>query len=146
MSDAVHNYLDQFRSTGLDGAPATEWEIEQLEKSIRLPLPPSYRAYLLIAGQRPPSAWVGSDCDLRHLLQLRADADRLLRENGQPPLPANAFVFLMHQGYQFFYFEADGRQDDPPVFYYLEGEPKVVRRFERFSELVSLCAADGGAS
>jgi hypothetical protein len=51
----------------------------------------------------------------------------------------------MHRGYQFFYFDADGKNDDPPVFYYLEGEPAVVRRFERFSELVSVCAVDDEA-
>jgi hypothetical protein len=146
MNNAVRQYVARFRALGLDGRPATEPEVGQLEQASGFRLPASYKAYLLIAGHEPPSAWVGSDCTLGDLPGLRRGADELLRENGQPPLPANAFVFLMHQGYQFFYFEADGMNDDPPVFYYLEGEQVVVRRFERFSELVSVCAADSEAA
>lgn len=144
MNDSVAEYVSRFRSLGLDGRAATDGEIGELERSAGA-LPASYKAYLLVAGRQPPSAWVGSDCALRHLPGLRKGAEELLRENGQPPLPASAFVFLMHQGYQFFYFETDGRNDDPPVFYYLEGQPKVVRRFEHFSELVSVCVADSEA-
>jgi hypothetical protein len=144
MKDTVAEYVSRFRSLGLDGGAATDGEIAEFERSAGA-LPVAYKAYLLIAGREPPSAWVGSDCTLRHLPSLREGAEELLRDNGQPPLPARAFVFLMHQGYQFFYFEADGKNDDPPVFYYLEGEPKVVRRFERFSELVSVCAAGSEA-
>ena len=145
MNDAVHDFVDRFRALGLRGGPATEPEIDYLEQSSHLRLPASYKAYLLIAGREPPDAWVGSNCLLRDLPGLREAAEQLLRDNGQPPLPEDAFVFIMHQGYQFFYFIADGKQDDPPVFYYLEGEPAVVRRFERFSELVSVVAADSEA-
>jgi hypothetical protein len=66
----------------------------------------------------------------------------LLHENGQPPLPEGAIVFLMHQGYQFFYLDCGSGGDDPPVFHYHEGEPGVVRRFERFSDLMLVCAMD----
>jgi hypothetical protein len=145
MGDAVRGYVERFRSVGLDGSPCTASEVEQQQNDSGLPLPAAYRAYLLIAGHEPPSAWVGSDCTVRHLRRLRGDADRLLRESGRPPLPAEAFVFLIHQGYQFFYFVADGRSDDPPVFYYLEGEPEVVQRFDRFSDLVTVVASGGNA-
>jgi hypothetical protein len=99
-------------------------------------LPAAYRAYLLIAGRRSPSAWVGTDCTIDWLYQLHDAAEELLREWGQPLLSADAFVFLMHQGYQFMYFVADGRSDDPPVHYFMEGEPRVIQKFERFSALV----------
>ena len=144
MNDTIAEYVSRFRSLGLDGGAATDGEVAELERSAGV-LPASYKAYLLIAGREPPRAWVGSDCTIRHLPGLREGAEELLRENGQPPLPARAFVFLMHQGYQFFYFEADGKDEDPPVLHYLEGQPNVVRRFERFSELVAVCAADGEA-
>lgn len=75
-----------------------------------------------------------------HLPDLREIAEQLLQENNQPPLPAQAFVFLMHQGYQFLYFVADGKNDDPPVYGYLEGEQGIVKKFEHFSEMV-LCAS-----
>jgi hypothetical protein len=67
----------------------------------------------------------------------------LLLENHQPPLPNKAFVFFMHQGYQFMYFIADSSSDDPPVFYYLEGEPTTVQHYERLSDLMAVVARDG---
>jgi hypothetical protein len=141
VNEIVHQYLAQYRKVGLQGGPATEFEISQLEQVAGL-LPASYKAYLLIAGRKPPSFWIGSDCTLHHLQDLRDAADNLLHEDGQPPLPENAFVFLMHQGYQFFYFGRDPADDDPPVFYYLEGAPRIVKRFERFSELMIKCATE----
>ncbi len=68
------------------------------------PLPASYKAYLLMAGRRPPRGWLGTDCTVGELADVRVWAEEVLRENGQPPLPAQAFVFMMHQGYQFYYF------------------------------------------
>jgi hypothetical protein len=141
MSGATTAFLERFRSVGLHGSPCSAFEVEELERNAGLPLPAAYRAYLLIAGRQPPSAWVGTDCTVSHLPELRGWAEDLLREGGQPSLPPDAFVFLMHQGYQFMYFLADGCSDDPPVFYYLEGEPQVVRKFERFSDLVAACTA-----
>ncbi|HYE20020.1 MAG TPA: SMI1/KNR4 family protein [Tepidisphaeraceae bacterium] len=145
MNDTVNQYADRYRAWGLDGGPATGAEVRELERAAGVRLPDSYKAYLLIAGRRPPGAWVGSDCALGQLAPLRAGADALLRENGRPPLPAGAFVFLMHQGYQFFYFATDddaAAPDDPPVWYYLEAEPAAVRSFERFSEMVAAVAAE----
>ncbi len=142
-NDAVDRFVDQFRAIGIDGEPASAREIEQLEELMHLSLPASYKAYLRIAGRESTSCLLGSNCALRHLPELRAAADALLGENGLQPLSANAFVFLMHQGYQFFFFEADGYSDDPPVFYYLECEPAIVRRFERFSDFV--CTPDSAA-
>jgi hypothetical protein len=144
MGDAVDAYLERFRSLGLDGSPCSASEVEQVEHHLGVSLPAAYKAYLRIAGTGPPAAWVGSDCTVRHLPGLRGGAERLLRECGQPPLPEAAFVFLMHQGYQFFYLLADGSSDDPSVFYYLEGEPQVVRRFDRFSDLVVVVAGQAG--
>lgn len=142
MNDAVATYLDHFQSLGLDGSSCSPSDIERLQSTMGVQLPAAYKAYLRIAGNEPPSAWIGSDCTVRHLPDLRAGSERLLRECGQPPLPVDAFVFLMHQGYQFFYFVADGSSDDPPVFYYFEGEPEVVRKFDHFSELVEIVARD----
>ena len=75
---------------------------------------------------------------------MREWADEMLAENGRPfELPPGAFVFLMHQGYQFMYFVCDGATDDPPVYYYLEGQPAVERKAERFSDWLELCASGG---
>lgn len=47
-------------------------------------------------------------------------------------LPADAFVFLMHQGYQFSFF-ALAKGDDPAVSSYLEGRKE--RSFRRDYQL-----------
>jgi hypothetical protein len=117
MSDAVAAFLERYRELGLDGSPNAPGDVAQLEKEAGVPLPAAYKAYLLIAGQQPSTAWVGSDCTIQHLPKLSGWAEHLLSVNHQPALPKQAFVFIMHQGYQFKYFIADGRSDDPPVSY-----------------------------
>ena len=136
----VQGYVERFLSLGLDGGACSADEVERLDRAAAHRLPAAYKAYLLIAGAEPPAAWVGSDCTVRHLPGLKEAADELLKSDGQPPLSQQAFVFFMHQGYQFFYFIADGTSDDPPVFYYLEREPGVVKKFDRFSRMVAECA------
>jgi hypothetical protein len=113
-----------------------------LEKSRGLSLPAAYKAYLLMAGSEPPWFWVGSDCTIGEISGLHDGANRLLAKRGQAPLPPQAFVFVMHQGYQFMYFVADGHNDDPPVHYFLEGKPTVIQTFERFSDLITFCVND----
>lgn len=135
MNKAVREYVSRFQKLGLVGGAATESQIAELELSVGS-LPASYKAYLFLAGQEEPSALIGSDCTIKHLPRLNKSANVLLAENGLPPLPHDAFVFLMHQGYQFFYFLREDNIEDPPVFYYIEDEP-VVRRYERFTDLVA---------
>ncbi len=59
---------------------------------------------------------------------LTDEARGLLTENGlQEDLPEDAFVFYMHQGYEFGYFLI-GDGEDPAVYQYVEGggSPKLV--------------------
>jgi SMI1 / KNR4 family (SUKH-1) len=142
MSDAISKYLEHYRATRLHGSPCSAEDIVQVERQARVQLPAAYKAYLLVAGHDPPAAWVGSDCTIDDLPKLYDWAQHMLAECHQPPLPKDAFVFIMHQGYQFFYFVADGLSDDPPVFYYLEYEPEIVRRFERLTDLLEIVARD----
>lgn len=143
MHDAVGDFVERYRSLGLNGTPCSTAELDRVEREASAPLPAAYKAYLLVAGREPPTAWVGSDCTIHDLPKLFAGAQHLLEENKQPALPKQAFVFIMHQGYQFKYFIADGSSDDPPVFHYLEGEPETVQQFERLSDLLAVVAQDG---
>ena len=140
MGDTAE-FVARYRALGLGGSPLTPDEVAALERHLGLPLPAAYRAYLRIAGAEPPPELVGSDCHGDYLYLLRAGAEGLLRECGRPfDLPADAVVFLMHQGYQFFFFRADGCTADPPVFYFIEGMTTPAapeRRFERFSDWVA---------
>ncbi len=100
--------------------PYTEDEIRMLEQQLGLPLPGAYKEFLLWIGHGAGGFLRGSDCFYDHLPRLRAWAMRLLWENGYAePLPEDAFVFYMHQGY-LFYFVRVGEGDDPPVYFYSE--------------------------
>jgi hypothetical protein len=143
VDEAVAEFVAHYRSIGLTGTPFNPDQVAALARHLGLPLPPAYRAYLLVAGAYPPPALVGSDCHGEYLFRLRGWADDLLAECGYPfALPADAVVFLMHQGYQFCYFRADGCTDDPPVFDFIEGMAAPyapARLFERFSWWVEAC-------
>jgi hypothetical protein len=141
MDETVADFVNRYRSLGLTGSPFDCQRLDALEKHHGLRLPPAYRAYLLIAGSGPPPELVGSDCHGDYLFKLREWGQELLKESGNPfELPTDAVVFLMHQGYQFFYFHADGLAEDPAVFYYFENWPAAERKYERFSDWVAVVA------
>jgi hypothetical protein len=141
MTLADASFIDRYRHRGLTGGLMDSASIARLEEHLGLPIPPAYRAYLGIAGASPPPELVGSDCHADCLFKLHDWAIELLKESGNPfPLPDDAIVFLMHQGYQFFYFHADGVTDDPPVYYYFENRLEPERPYERFSDWVAAIA------
>jgi SMI1 / KNR4 family (SUKH-1) len=104
-------------------AGCTQEEVSSLEKRFGIVLPEIYRDWLRVMGRGAGHYLEGSDAFYPGLLELRDAAGELLRENGQPfSLAQDAFVFLMHQGYQFLYFRTEPLDPDPPVILYLEGE------------------------
>jgi len=101
--------------------PCTEQEVKALEERLNLTLPKAYQEFLLWAGHGAGHFLRGSDCFYKDTLKIQNWAEELLNENHFPKqLPKDAFVFFMHQGYQFNFFRMrDG--DDPPVYFYIEG-------------------------
>lgn len=138
MDTVVENYISQYRNLRLTGSPLLSSQVAALERHLGLLLPAAYRAYLQLAGAYPPPTLVGSDCHGDYLYKLREWASILLEACGSPfELPIDAVVFLMHQGYQFFYFRVDGGTDDPAVWYYYENWPAPEQRYDRFSDWVT---------
>ena len=110
-------------------------------------LPGLYVEYLAVLGNKDGGLYVGSDRLYSHLLLLKDWAKELLEEHDQPfDLPADAFVLLMHQGYQFLYFLTKDKNDDPTIFYYTEDRRlqnlMPQRRFEHLSEFLTIFVAD----
>jgi hypothetical protein len=139
MDDPVGPFVSRYKALGLTGTPATPEEVRTMEKQLGVSFPAAYKAFLLVLGRDGGPDFVGSDCTLRHLPGLRAGAESLLKSCGSPfQLPEKAFVFLMHQGYVFAYFVADGTTEDPPVYSYMEGESAPVQKAERFSVWLEL--------
>jgi hypothetical protein len=142
MDDPVATFITRYKALGLDGTPASMEEVSALEQEMGLTLPAAYKAFLLILGRDGGPDFVGSDCTIRHLPCLRAGAEDLLRQCGSRyTLPEQALVYLMHQGYYFVYFLADGVSEDPPVFAYLEGDPAPVEKAESFSAWLKLATS-----
>jgi len=117
----------------------TASEVEQCEQAIGAKLPNQYREFLLAIGHAAGLLFQGTDIlfrNVENLLELRKDAEELLAENEETfVLPADAFVFSMHQGYEFnFFVISEG--NDPPVYQYVEGDGPPVLVWDRFSAFI----------
>lgn len=116
-------------------------QIQEIETKFQVTLPPIYKNYLAVMGQKSGDFLRGSDFWYPELLTLKEAAETLLREDHSSlKLPSTTFIFGMHQGYQFFYFDTVVG-DDPPVFHYMEGEG-ATQQFESFSQFLLAMLSD----
>jgi hypothetical protein len=108
--------------------PCSRSEIAHMEKQLNVQLPQAYREFLLWMGHGAGRFLRGSTCFYQDLGRLKESATELLNENNSPlRLPDGAFVFFMHQGYQFCYLLTH-QEENPPVYFY--GEWKEQTSFE----------------
>lgn len=117
----------------IEGASAAE--IGELETYAGGSLPDVYRRFLSVMGHSAGTLFRGSDCLLtqRHRLRFRESAERIINRNGAGfELPEDAFVFLVHHGYQFLYF-CLGQGDDPPVFRFSDADQTANKIADTFS-------------
>lgn len=111
-------------------------EVQALSRHAGISLPSAYTAFLLAVGNGAGKFLQGSDVFLSAIRDLKKEAVNLLRENDEEfILPPDAFVFLMHQGYEFDYFIAS-EGDDPPVYQYVEGNGPPVKVWNSFSDFL----------
>ncbi|WP_042473909.1 SMI1/KNR4 family protein [Bacillus ndiopicus] len=115
----------------------SENEIKELEGEIGYSFPDMYRNFLLGIGHRAGLLFQGTDIFFRSIKGLTEEAIELLEENQESfNLPEDAFVFSMHQGYEFNYFRfSEG--DNPPVYQYIEGEGEPKLAWDSFSSFLS---------
>jgi len=104
-------------------------EIVDLEKQLGIYLPEAYKEFLLWMGKNPDVFLLGSEVEYNSLIKIQGWANELLKEKELEPLPSNAFVFYMHQGYQFSYFLL-GQSEDPQVYFFDEGITKEVKSLD----------------
>jgi SMI1-KNR4 cell-wall len=117
-------------------------EIDQLEGSLGIKLPSTYRQFLARMGRSAGAFLSGTDFLFADLPELRRQAERLLEEANVSFCLAEAdFVFAVHQGYQFLYFTT-GQLDDPAVWHFAEGVSEPRCAFEHFSQWLSACTSD----
>lgn len=110
------------------GAP--EAEIAALEHEIGFALPEAYRQYLLWMGEDYKGCFVGSEWFLQNGYndgKLPTDIDDLYGlDFSRFVLPEQFFTFFSHQGYMAAWFLLPKEAEDPPVYYFGEGQGMTV--------------------
>ena len=110
--------------------------LKKIEQEKGICLPEIYKEFYRSYSVSMPENLIGTDLVHKHS-QLDEWAIELLEENGIPNfLEPGDFVFMMHQGYIFWYFKADGNPD-PIVYSYHEADKKK-KKLGRFSEFIKL--------
>jgi hypothetical protein len=115
----------------------SEQQVAELERHYGHRFPAVYREFLLAIGVAAGNFLIGTDFLYPELLDLRDAAKNLLRSDGSEfQLADDAWVFEMHQGYVFFYFDLGGDPVDPRVFSYAEGIMLPKFHFQHFSTCI----------
>jgi hypothetical protein len=121
---------------GLNSSPETlpvkgcpPKEIDNILKKQRVQfIPKLYYQFLQHLGQDANDLFRGSDYSCARLPNLKDNAIDMLSYLEPPQiLQDDAFVFLGHQGYVFYFFLTEQRLEDPPVY--------VVADFKKSAEI-----------
>jgi hypothetical protein len=138
----LYKVIEQLQSFKLvtlsEFLPCDRVEVSRLETQLANLLPEAYREFLLLMGHGAGDFLSGSDCFFQHLPHLQIWAKELLRENNfSEDLPKDAFVFYMHQGYQFSFFRLT-EGGNPPTYSYCEGKEKIsfVKTHNHYSDFL----------
>jgi SMI1/KNR4 family protein SUKH-1 len=114
----LEKYLD---NKGCELRGCSMREVAKIETFFSVKLPLAYREFLVSMGKDAGTFMKGSSVFYNEIFELKEGSIELLKEDNFKPLPGNAFVFWMHQGYQFAFFNLD-EGDNPPVYFYYQGE------------------------
>jgi hypothetical protein len=98
-------------------------KLSRIENELHISLPEIYKLFYDRCSHSIPRNLVGTDWD-NNQSNLTDGAVELLKDDGTDNfLESDDFVFMMHQGYIFWYFKANG-DTDPIVYSYHEGKMK----------------------
>ncbi len=120
------------------GQICTDDQIRELEEKCGVVLPVKYKEFLKNGDALFEERLIGSDIKPPHLENLNEWASELLEDNGTPyELKADDFVFCMHQGYMFNFINCSEDVNDPPVYYYCEGESNIKKVSPSFTTYIA---------
>jgi hypothetical protein len=131
-------------ASAYDFLGCTSDEIEALMQAQNVSrLPKYYLEFLTRMGKKAGNFWMGSHFFYPDLCDLKESAFELLAEDKKGfVLPDDAFINMMHQGYQFAYFHTETDDEDPPVFFYLENAGEAKRIANSVTEFLDGSAED----
>jgi hypothetical protein len=116
----------------------TEDEIRLMEEHLNLELPAGYKDWLRVAGKCSGSYGLDVDSHFPEVLELTEQGRRFVsrRENGKLQLPENAVV-IARPSYEYLtFFVADGINDNPPIFIYVEEGGLFTKGVDSFWEMI----------
>lgn len=117
---------------GLSGPEIQEVVVDQ---SIGA-LPSGYVEFLRQMGKSAGPILRGTDAFYPNILGIKADALKVLEEDGQAGLFSERdLVFAMHQGYQI-YWMSDIQSSNPAVFMHQEGTAGIIREWDSFTSFL----------
>lgn len=140
----LKNRLIQLKLFKMPDCPiegCTSSEIEFLKQSQGVDfIPETYVQFLEEMGQGAGLLFVGSDYAYEALIYLKENAVSTLNgARSSLKLPDDAFVFLMHQGYLFYYFHTKDFDNDPAIYSYKEGDKEFQLMSATLSEYFNEC-------
>jgi hypothetical protein len=117
----VNDLAQYLENKGCKLKGCTMQEVNKIEGEFGIKLPASYVYFLLLMGKDAGEFLKGSSVFYNEMFVLRESSMELLNENNFKSLPPDTFVFWMHQGYQFAFFDLK-EGDNPPIYFYYEGK------------------------
>lgn len=129
--DITQNEIELILSKAFIGCIDAEIEILRTAQQVDF-LPDIYCQYLKIMGHQAGGIlFRGGD---RLLQTSKQVLQRVLDDiDNSPLLSPNAFIFLSYQDVDFFFFIAEKANDDPPVYYYGEGDTDFLKVSDHLS-------------
>lgn len=116
--------------------PCTSNEIARLENNLQMQLPEAYKEFLAWIGKGSKIFLYWTIWSYKSLLNLQTYAKELLEENNMlQHFPSSGFIFLMDQGYEFYFLDIK-EGDNPPIYHYRECSSSFETEFCSFSEFV----------
>jgi hypothetical protein len=108
------------KSAGCELIPCTKSDVLLIEEYYQVKLPTVYKEFLLSMGKGAGAFMRGSSVFFDEIFDLKDGAEELIRDNDLGPMPGDAFVFWMHQGYQIAFFRLS-EDEELPIYYFSEG-------------------------
>lgn len=144
MNNWIDNLADGLIEIGLATpetiAGCSDEELLEVEKFYNLKLPQVYKDYMRKFGKA--SGKFLEECGIYYddLFDGRDAAETLLNNNTDYKLKQSDFVFITRYGYQFWYFNTEDGNPNPPVYRYTECRDAPIRFAESFEAAIKIGA------
>jgi cobaltochelatase CobT len=124
------------------GPPATEQELDELQRAIGRPLPPSLREFLRCARSLDlDEPVINLSINMMQLMEFHHNPERRRRKPDVLEMVLLCEFWLEADGDQLAFDHTRGESGECPIFYYSHAYPRVTRVADTFDELLSWWAA-----